>query len=107
MSEEAIVHLTDGPAMKYRTGEWPVVARLAWADADDSGGANERAYVRVRRHADGRHLVYGLRERGTKRVLAGFVASGHRDVTDAIHKACALVGLDPIELFFDMPAVSA
>lgn len=105
------IHLTNAPPVEIVEDEWPIVARALWTDDANTGAAKERAYVRIRRHRDGRYLVYGLREdvrsASSLAVRGGYLVSGHREVTEAIHNTCALVGIDPINLFFDMPAVHA
>lgn len=64
------VTLTDRPPVKIREDEWPSIA-MGEADDDDStqpGNPPNREWsrtIRVRQHADGRALVYGIYDYST------------------------------------------
>lgn len=94
MEGKKIVKLTGRPPVTFLEKDWPVIAKAS----DFSGGnghacqANEEAWVRVRRHADGRHIVYGLRDSGPggmhagyRGVCAGELVEANGDVVNAIH----------------------
>lgn len=98
---ETTIHLTGRPPISIKTSEWPVIARYTWPESDPEK-STERAYVRVRRHADGRTIVYGLRARGAQEQMVGFLVRDYA-VADAIRNACAQVGLEPQGVFDDMP----
>lgn len=53
------ITLTNRPPVRIRDADWPEVARAGWA-GDSRTPRNLRASLRVRAHADGRHLVFGV-----------------------------------------------
>jgi len=77
------IRLTDGPPVRIDDDQWPSVAH-ATDEVDHTPKANKRSgWVRVRRHADGRHLVYDLRRAHADRRLpprgSGSLARRGRD----------------------------
>lgn len=94
MKGKKTVKLSGRPPVTFLEKDWPVTAKAS----DFSGGsghacqANEEAWIRVRRHADGRYLVYGQRDSGPggtplgyRGVCAGELVEAGDDVVDAIH----------------------
>lgn len=74
-------------------GEWPIIARADWHNGQIECQANTVRKIRVRQHADGRRIVYGLQEAGgggqfvgTRNPEGGFlvaaVARGNISVPD-------------------------
>lgn len=65
------VIMTNRPPVRVSDETWPIVASGA-ASHDDSGGRGNQPnrertnWIRVRRHADGRHLVYGVSDYTTR-----------------------------------------
>lgn len=95
------VTLTGRPPVTFLESDWPVIAKAS----SFSGGnghacqANEEAWIRVRKHADGRHLVYGQRDSGPggmhlgyRGVSAGELIDSDEDVTAAIHAVVEELG---------------
>ena len=58
------VALSDARPVKINTEEWPLIARADEHDGQVECQANTVAKIKVRRHADGRTLVYGYTEAG-------------------------------------------
>lgn len=61
-----IITLTDRPPIKIVESDWPVIA----CATDDSGGGRAQGemdayHLRVRQHADGRTIVYGVLDAAT------------------------------------------
>ncbi len=106
MDHETTIHLTDRPPVQIRAAEWPVIAKCWWGNGDTTETSTERAYVKVRAHADGRAIVYGLRAApGRPEQLVGYLVPAQSDIAvllDAVRNACALVGLEPQAVFDDM-----
>jgi len=78
-SKTRTITLTNHPPVRIREADWPVIAHGYFRDHD--GREHEcqanrwwRADVRVRRHADGRAIVYGTYEYFS-------VCAGERDLT--------------------------
>lgn len=61
--EYCTVTMTGRPPVRFRPADWPLVAETTytWYDgeAHHKSFRQESARIRVRRHADGRALVYG------------------------------------------------
>jgi hypothetical protein len=58
------IALSDRAPVRIVAAEWPVIAKGSWFSGQHECQANEVAWLKVRRHEDGRVLVYGLRGRG-------------------------------------------
>jgi len=126
------ITLTDAPPVRIREDDWPVIAHGAYRDHDNEYEfqANRRwkADVRVRQHADGRMIVYGVYdydtvfqgERGIT-IRAGVVldagadpVSAIRTVGETLDEALAEAGFDALtpqvseatrDCIADLPAV--
>lgn len=97
------ITLSDAPPVRVRADEWPIVAR-----ADDHDGAvecqaNHVWWILVRRHVDGRTIVYGDLDSGPGGVHAGWrgASAGYllRDADPeatirAIRRVAGVVGED-------------
>jgi hypothetical protein len=96
--------------------EWPIVARADWYNGEHERQANTVRRIRVRQHADGRRLVYGLQEAGlggqyigTRNPEGGFLveAGASEDETvRAIRRVGGIIGDDGLadECIADLPA---
>lgn len=89
------ITLTNRPPVRIREDEWPVIASAdtEWYGGDYKHQANRTTDVtlRVRRHADGRALVYGTYEYATiwqgernRSYRAGVLLDPGADLADAI-----------------------
>jgi hypothetical protein len=102
--------------------EWPVIARADWYNGEHEFQANTIRKIRVRQHADGRRLVYGLQEAGnggqhigTRNPEAGFLlprvtgpgcSPDEEGTVRAIRRVAGILG-DPAlgdECIADLPA---
>ena len=54
------ITLTDRPPVKIHEDDWPVIARAKDWDNQHECQANRTWHLRVREHADGRRIVYGV-----------------------------------------------
>jgi hypothetical protein len=75
MSKRTIT-LTDRCPVTIDEDAWPVIAAADWFEGQYEGQANRKAHIRVRAHADGRHLVYGVftsRHQGESDHRAGYL----------------------------------
>ncbi len=98
--EMTIITLTDQPPVRIRDEDWPEIARaeLAPSSSGWEKDATRRGHLRVRRHADGRTLVYGwhvTRWQGERDASAGvYLAAGATgaDLITAIHTVAAGIG---------------
>jgi hypothetical protein len=88
MSKQRTITLTDRPPVRIVEEAWPLVAQSDWAAGESATATEARAQVRVRRHEDGRVLVYGTyRCKGEWRGMtarAGFLLLGGQDTAHAI-----------------------
>lgn len=66
------ITLTNRPPVLIVEADWPVIARADWYSGDVECQANHIRTIRVREHADGRRLVYGVYGAGPGGVSAGF-----------------------------------
>lgn len=68
MSEDTLLHiyLTNEASVKIDPRDWPQIAMASWQD-NRPNQPNRKQEIRVRRHSDGRHIVYGR----TASVFAG------------------------------------
>lgn len=66
------ITMTDRAPITITKEDWPVIADAEWHTGEHKIQANEEAYMRVREHADGRRIVYGVRERGNGGMPVGY-----------------------------------
>lgn len=62
--DRIIVNLTNRRPVKVRKAEWPRIAYVDTFNGQHECQANTVAKIIVRQHADGRAMVYGIRESG-------------------------------------------
>ncbi len=94
-----VITMTGRPPVQIDETEWPIIAKASGHDGEVEAQANRKGLVRVRQHADGRTIVYGVATsqfRDERDRRAGYLlASGHgqdhdylaaniRDVAEAI-----------------------
>jgi len=58
------ITMTDRPPVRIVIADWPTIARADWFTGEHECQANEVASLKVRRHEDGRTIIYGHRDRG-------------------------------------------
>ena len=75
MTDKITIPLSERRPVEIETADWPLIARADWYSGAIECQANEVARVRVREHADGRTLVYGVREAGPGGMTAGYRAT--------------------------------
>jgi hypothetical protein len=99
------ITMTDRPPVQIRECEWPEIASAIDDDCGETDyakrrqalaqGSADRYYLRVRRHADGRSIVYGVldaaaaawrREAGGHDIRAGEVLEPGDDIVAALHR---------------------
>jgi hypothetical protein len=101
--------------------EWPVIAEAEWYNGQHRSQANTIRLIKVRQHADGRRLVYGLQKEGnggqhvgTRNPEAGFLIDAverepQKDATiRAIRRVGGIIEDDALaaECIADLPAES-
>lgn len=107
------ITLTDAPPVRIRELHWPRIARADWYDNVHHAQANRECHLYVRRHADGRHLVYGVRTsqwEGERDVRGGEVLDADRahDLINAIHRVADTVEAPEhliAEVIADLPPI--
>ena len=113
------ITLTDRPPVKIREDEWPIIARGDERPGSVVNGTpvpdyeTDRYTIRVRQHADGRSLIYGVIDAatvwtGTEDWRGGELLAADADIARAIRR----VGesghiIDSVirECIADLPAV--
>jgi hypothetical protein len=112
------IALSDRAPVRIVASEWPVIAKGSWFSGQHECQAGEVAWIKVRRHADGRVLVYGLRGRGPggmpidyRGASAGYLlAAGvtSPEIVRAIRRVVGVLGHDldclADEAIADLPA---
>lgn len=101
MSQQApktrTITLTGRPPVKVREDEWPRIAegRYEWRDGEYRPQATREVdlWIRVRRHADGRAIVYGgysyesaWQHEENRRVRVGIMTQPDDDLASAIER---------------------
>lgn len=72
MSKKITISMSDRPPVSINPKEWPTVAEASGHDGMIRIQANHEWFIRVRKHADGRALVYGRHEAGNGGAHAGW-----------------------------------
>jgi hypothetical protein len=80
------ITLTDHAPVKIREDEWPVVAiAKTWTGGNGvECQANEEMSIRVREHADGRRIVYGVRQAGPGGMAIGYRGAAGGSLVPAV-----------------------
>lgn len=112
MSDDSLViTLTGRPPVKIRKQDWPVVASARDWEGEHEFQSFRKWRLYVRRHADGRTIVYGVHEtawRGEHDRRAGELLDASQDVCAAILRVGERVGCDQAVIdacIADLPAV--
>lgn len=103
------ITLSNRPPVKVREDEWPLVASSLDYDNEFEFQANSKWRLKVRRHADGRAIVYGTYDTALHEpnVSAGELLSADEDVVAAIRRVGEEIGAsDPTirRCIADLPA---
>lgn len=106
------ITLTGRPPVTITEADWPVIAHGYWHNST-SGIENDwtrRCDIRVRRHADGRAIVYGTRRtkwQGERDLAAGELLTGTDTAAliAAIRRVAVAIGHDELaqETIADLP----
>lgn len=101
--EFATIAMTNAPPLRIRADLWPVIAGGEWHEYEgefaSQANRSHRLLTRVRRHADGRTIVYctyvfrtlWANERGES-ARRGELIGADGDVIAAIHRVTSAVG---------------
>lgn len=90
------ITLTDRPPVRVSDDAWPTVAKAKWYEGEIECQANRSAWLRVRRHEDGRTIVYGAYDtcwRGEEPVRGGELLPDPADTVAAIRRVGADLGI--------------
>jgi len=75
MSTTVTITMTYRSPVRIVNDDWPVIARGGWYSGPIECQANEMAFIKVRKNADGRCIVYGRRGAGPGGQVAGYHGS--------------------------------
>jgi hypothetical protein len=116
-SKNRTITLTDRAPVKIKESEWPVIAQASGDSADNDYARHNQAEVdtyimKVRRHYDGRALVYGIFDAasawaGSEDHKGGVLLAAGDDIPAAIRRVGEECGLpDPVirECIANLPA---
>lgn len=94
------ITLTNRAPVRIVEDDWPIIAMDTGYTGRVEAQANEEWALRVRQHADGRSIVYGVRDRGPGGMAAGYKGSRSgellkpgADIVAALHRvaeACSI-----------------
>lgn len=106
-----VITLSNRPPVKIKEDEWPVIGKASWSDNPSiPSQANRDASVRVRRHADGRVIVYGTYSsqwQGETGLKSGLLLDKGADIAAAIYGVVEDLGVTATmaaECVADLPA---
>lgn len=105
-ANKLLITMSERRPLSINVEEWPIIARADWHDGQVECQANNERHIRVRQHADGRRIVYGLQEAGDGGQYAGtrnpeggfllpFISSGVPDEDEtvrAIRRVGGIIG---------------
>jgi len=66
------ITLSERRPIEIVVADWPRIARARWHSGEHEYQASEIAHITVREHADGRRIVYGVREEGRYASTPGY-----------------------------------
>lgn len=106
------IRLTDRSPVRIDKTRWYLVASASWHDGKVECQANRRAWIKVRRHDDGRTIVYGLSDSNwahERSVHAGYLVpadAGEEGDVAAIRRVADEIGHPELglECIQDLPA---
>jgi hypothetical protein len=95
------VTLTGRPPVRIREDQWPVIAADRWWNGEIECQANRSGWLKVRRHEDGRTIVYGgyvTRWQGESDRRGGelLAAATGQEIADAIHRVASDLNAESI-----------
>lgn len=113
MSKKRTITLTDRRPITVNEDDWPVIASARWWEGEHEFQAFRRASVRVRQHADGRAIVYGVGSsnyRNERPLDAGYLLAtdaGDEELVNKIHQVADAIGHPHLadECIADLPSV--
>jgi hypothetical protein len=112
------ITLTSRPPVRIVEDEWPIIAQASGYTGEHECQANRTWTIKVRKHADGRHLVYGVLRRGPGGMPIGWrgwaggsllaADAGISAVISSIHGCAAGIGDHALaeEAIADLPPES-
>ena len=111
------ITLSDSRPVKINDEEWPAIAVVSdWSGGQIECQANTQWVLRVRRHADGRTIVYGWQDAGpggqyvgTRNPRAGYLLTAEAtedEVIRAIRRVAGAINRDELgsDCIADLPA---
>lgn len=110
MAKTRTVSLTDRAPVRIDEDKWPLVAEGKGWDGEYEFQASRTRGIRVRQHADGRAVVYGVyttRFRGERDARAGYLLAAGEDVPAVIRRVGEEIGASEAvirECIADLPA---
>ena len=92
--KERTITLTDRAPIRIVEDDWPVIASAKWWAGVHEVQSDRTALLRVRKHADGRHIVYGATDWvGDSGQRAGVVLdAGDPGLCRAIRDVARMIG---------------
>jgi hypothetical protein len=92
--KERVITLTNEAPIRIVEREWPVLAFALWSDnPEEPRLAQTKGRVFVRRHEDGRAIVYGTKSRRGDHVAAGYRLDPGVELVDSIRTVALELGL--------------
>lgn len=109
-SKHRTITLTDRAPVRIRQDLWPIVAAASEHDGKVESQAVRTWTLRVRQHADGRAIVYGVYRsnwEGARGAAGGELCEAGADLAAAIHRVAATCECEAIagECIADLPPV--
>lgn len=91
-----VITLTDHQPVQIREEQWPIIARSEWHDAGPGRAcqANRKQWLLIRKHTDGRVLVYGGMDTimsGERDIRAGELVWAGDPLVPAIRRVAAAI----------------
>ena len=102
------IPLTDRAPVKIREDQWPVVAWSSDHDGEIECQANHKWRITVRRHSDGRTIVYGKQDNQCEPdIEVGYLLPNEDGTVRAIRKVGEEIGANAVTIqacIADLPA---
>lgn len=105
-TDKILITMSERRPLSVVREEWPIIARADWHDGKVESQANTIRKIRVRQHADGRRIVYGLQEAGeggqyagTRNPEGGFligIGEDEDETVRAIRRVAGIIGDDDL-----------
>lgn len=109
-TEPRVITLTNAPPVRVRDEQWPLIASSFLYDGRSAHQSERSRWLRVRRHEDGRVIVYGgldTRINGERGLRGGEILADGENVAAAIRRVAASVDAAEIAIdcIADLPPV--